>query len=161
MTHNTSPTHDAILAAPFGAIGIRCEGGLIRKIEFLPPTSAPLAARNTLAAQAARHITRFLCDPHYRLDLPLAPCGSVFAQRVWALLREIPPGHTRRYGELAQALGSAARAVGQACAANPYPLVIPCHRVVAAGGVGGFNHAREGFLLEAKKWLLNHERHAD
>ncbi len=73
------------------------------------------------------------------VDLPLAPAGSAFRQRVWRAMRAIPVGETRSYGAVAQALGSAARAVGGACGANPIPILIPCHRVVAGGGLGGYS----------------------
>ncbi len=72
-------------------------------------------------------------------DLPLAPAGSGFRQRVWQAMRTIPVGETRSYGVLAESLGSAARAVGGACGANPIPILIPCHRVVAGGGLGGYS----------------------
>jgi AraC family transcriptional regulator of adaptative response/methylated-DNA-[protein]-cysteine methyltransferase len=72
-------------------------------------------------------------------DLPLDLNGTAFEMRVWRALREIPPGSTRTYGEIAAALGKpgAARAVGRACAANRLAVVIPCHRVVRAGGDAG------------------------
>ncbi len=73
------------------------------------------------------------------VDLPLAPAGSAFRQRVWRAMRAIPVGETRSYGAVAQALGSAARAVGGACGANPIPILIPCHRVVAGSGLGGYS----------------------
>jgi methylated-DNA-[protein]-cysteine S-methyltransferase len=88
-------------------------------------------------------------------DLPLAPHGTAFQRRVWGELRRIPLGATRTYGELATTLRSAARAVGRANGANPLPILIPCHRVVAAGGLGGYS-APGG--LETKTWLLDHER---
>ena len=66
-------------------------------------------------------------------------------------------GKTRTYGELARELGADARAIGQCCGDNKLPIVIPCHRVVAADGIGGFGHATGGYLLEAKRWLLMHE----
>jgi len=73
-------------------------------------------------------------------DLPLAPRGSQFQQRVWAALCAIPPGETRSYADIARAIGSAPRAVGQANGANPIPIIIPCHRVVAAdGSLGGYS----------------------
>lgn len=88
-------------------------------------------------------------------DLPLAPQGTAFQKQVYAAMREIPFGATRSYGELAAELGSAARAVGGACGANPLPIVIPCHRVVAAGGrLGGFSG---GVGASTKTWLLHHE----
>jgi methylated-DNA-[protein]-cysteine S-methyltransferase len=77
---------------------------------------------------------------------------------VWAEISAIPLGKTETYGQLAKNLKNAPRAVGQACGANPYPLVVPCHRVVASnGGLGGFNRQGGGFLLEVKRWLLAHE----
>jgi methylated-DNA-[protein]-cysteine S-methyltransferase len=76
---------------------------------------------------------------------------------IWALLRAIPVGQTRTYGEVARELGSAARAVGQACRANPCPIVVPCHRVVGRHGLGGFAGDHQGSRLAIKRWLLHHE----
>jgi methylated-DNA-[protein]-cysteine S-methyltransferase len=91
-------------------------------------------------------------------DLPVAPHGSAFQCRVWDALRAIPPGETRTYGDLAQLLGSSARAIGQANGANPIPIVIPCHRVVAAAGrLGGYSGG-EG--AATKRVLLDLERRA-
>ena len=70
----------------------------------------------------------------------------------------IPRGETRSYGELAKQLRSAAQAVGQACGANPLPIVIPCHRVVGKAGMGGFMKHGDGAPLDIKRWLLTHER---
>ena len=67
-------------------------------------------------------------------DLPLSPAGTPFQQQVWRAMCEIPYGETRTYGDLAQDLGSSARAVGTACGKNPIPIIIPCHRVVGANG---------------------------
>jgi methylated-DNA-[protein]-cysteine S-methyltransferase len=71
--------------------------------------------------------------------LPLRPAGSDFEQRVWAAMQDIPYGKTRCYGDLANATGSAARAVGRACGRNPIPIVIPCHRVLGKGWMGGYS----------------------
>jgi methylated-DNA-[protein]-cysteine S-methyltransferase len=90
-----------------------------------------IEARRQIAAYFARRLTRF--------ELPLAPRGSSFEQRVWAAMRHIPYGETRSYGELAEAIGTAARAVGRACARNPIPILIPCHRVLAKDGLGGYS----------------------
>jgi methylated-DNA-[protein]-cysteine S-methyltransferase len=76
---------------------------------------------------------------------------------VWQLLQQIPTGQTRRYGELATQLGSSAQAVAGACRANPLSILIPCHRVVAAGGLGGYMGQTEGEALEIKRWLLHYE----
>ena len=84
-----------------------------------------------LDAYFAGHLTRF--------DLPLAPSGSPFEVGVWTAMAEIPYGETRVYGELAASVGSAPRAVGRACGRNPIPIVIPCHRVLAKAGLGGYS----------------------
>ncbi len=72
-------------------------------------------------------------------DLPLAPAGTPYQLRVWAALRAIPHGETRSYGEIARMAGGSARSVGMASGANPIPILVPCHRVVAAGGLGGYS----------------------
>jgi methylated-DNA-[protein]-cysteine S-methyltransferase len=88
-------------------------------------------------------------------DLPLRPAGSAYRQRVWRALREIPPGETRTYREIAAVAGGSPRSVGGANAANPIPILIPCHRVVATGGIGGYSGG-EG--LPTKQALLALER---
>ena len=92
-------------------------------------------------------------------DLPLAPQGSDFQKRVWAALCAIPPGETRSYADIARAIGSAPRAVGGANGANPIPIIIPCHRVVAAdGSLGGYSGgdgpATKRFLLDLESRAL-------
>ena len=149
--------YQAIVAAPGFALGVQCDDDEINLIEFLEP-QPERAADGPLAAEAARQLHAWLADPAFVFGLPLKPAGTAFQRRVWAQIAAIPTGATRTYGELAQSLNNAPRAVGQACGANPYPLVVPCHRVVAAGGgLGGFNRHGGGFLLEVKRWLLRHE----
>lgn len=149
---------EAVIPAPGFCLGLRTAAGAITGIEFLEPRSA-VAPKTALARRAAAQLEAWLADPVYAFDLPLAPAGSAFQRRVWAGIVTIPAGETLSYGELARRLASGARAVGAACGANPYPLVVPCHRVVAAdGGLGGFARQRGGFLLDVKRWLLAHER---
>jgi methylated-DNA-[protein]-cysteine S-methyltransferase len=131
------------------------------EIRYLPLSSASIPPKNPLAARAAQQLASYLADPDTKFDLPLAIEGTPFQRRLWRALREIPRGRTRTYGELARELDGEARAVGQACGDNRLPVVIPCHRVVAADGIGGFAHATGGYLLEAKRWLLAHELGAD
>ncbi len=149
--------HQAIVAAPGFSLGLRCDEAFILEIEFLPP-GMTLAATSLLSREAVRQLCAWLKNPDFVFDLPLAPAGTPFQRRVWAQISAIPRGQTRCYGDLAAALGSAPRAVGGACGANPYPLVVPCHRVLSrGGGLGGFNRERGGLLLEIKRWLLVHE----
>ena len=143
--------------APGFALGLRCNADEILAIEFLEPRAA-LAPRTPLAKEAVRQLLAYLKNPLFGFGLPLAPAGTPFQRRVWAGIAAIPTGRTRTYGELAEAIHSGPRAVGNACGANPYPLVVPCHRVVASGGgLGGFARERGGLLLEIKRWLLAHE----
>jgi methylated-DNA-[protein]-cysteine S-methyltransferase len=147
----------AVVAAPGFALGVRCTGEEVTGIEFLEP-QPERAPGNPLAAEAVRQLHAYLADPAFQFGLPLRPSGTAFQRRVWEQIAAIPNGHTRSYGRLAKDLKNAPRAVGQACGANPFPLVVPCHRVVAAdGGLGGFARQGGGFLLDIKRWLLRHE----
>ncbi len=151
-------SYAAIVSAPGFSLGIRCNEDEITSIEYLEPR-AEVAPKSLLAKEAVRQLRGWLKDPQYVFSLPLAPAGTPFQRRVWAGIAAIPPGQTRQYGEVATDIGSGPRAVGNACGANPYPVVVPCHRVVAAGGgLGGFGRNRGDFLLDVKRWLLEHER---
>jgi methylated-DNA-[protein]-cysteine S-methyltransferase len=152
------PAFDAVLSGPAFSLGIRCSSDEITEIAYLEPR-AEVRPATPLAMEAARQLRAWLRDPASTFDLPLADAGTPFQRRVWAAIAAVPRGQTRSYGELARDLHSAARAVGGACGANPFPVVVPCHRIVAAnGGLGGFARQRGGFLLEVKQWLLQHER---
>ncbi|NJD23911.1 MAG: methylated-DNA--[protein]-cysteine S-methyltransferase [Betaproteobacteria bacterium] len=151
--------YQAIVAAPGFVLGVRCDDDEIVEIAFLPP-QPEVAPANALAAEAARQLRSWLADPGFVFGLPLRPSGTAFQRRVWQQIAAIPEGQVRTYGDLARALNNAPRAVGQACGANPFPLVVPCHRVIAAGGgLGGFARHGGGFLLDVKRWLLAHEGH--
>lgn len=149
---------DAVLPAPTFSLGVRCTDDEITEIVYLEPC-AEIKPQGLLAKEAARQLRAYLMDARFEFTLPLQPKGTPFQRRVWSGIAAIPTGQTTSYGELAQAIGSGPRAVGNACGANPFPLVVPCHRVVASrGGLGGFAHQRGGFLLDVKRWLLAHER---
>jgi len=154
---STIGNYQAKFAAPFALLGIRTENGVLAEILFLSKTGRPLAPQSPLAERACAQIERYLADPEFRFDLPLAGRGTPFQRQVWRKIAAIRPGRTRSYGEIARELASSPRAVGQACGANPVPLVVPCHRVLAAGGIGGFAHHEAGFHLSVKRWLLAHE----
>lgn len=149
--------YNAILPTPFGALGVRTEGEWLTEVVYLPPRTSARAPDNAIAQSTVEQLERYLQDPDYRFDLPLGRAGTAFQQRVWAEISSIPRGEVQNYGALAQRLKSAARAVGQACGANPFPPIVPCHRVVSAAGIGGFANHRDGFLIATKRWLLAHE----
>lgn len=156
-TRSGAADYDAIVSWPAFSLGICCDGDAIVAIDFLEPCDER-AGRQPLAQAAVRQLRAYLKDPSFRFNLPLAPAGTAFQQRVWAGIAAIPAGQTRSYGELAHYLKSSPRAVGGACGANPYPVVVPCHRIITTtGGLGGFARQRGGFLLDVKRWLLGHE----
>jgi methylated-DNA-[protein]-cysteine S-methyltransferase len=152
---------DVVLEFPKMKVAVATRGQGVSGIRYLPPSASLVSPRNALAEKAARQLERYRADPDTRFDLPLLIEGTPFQRRLWDALCEIPRGKTLTYGALATRLGAEARAVGQACGDNLLPIVIPCHRVVAANGIGGFAHATSGYLLEAKRWLLAHECGAD
>lgn len=150
---------DAVITTAFGALGVRTAENAISEIRFLPPGTPRQKPTNALAERACAQLAAYLSDPKAGFDLPLKAAGTDFQRSVWRTIAAIPKGKTLTYGEIARQLKSAPRAVGQACGRNPYPVVVPCHRVVAAdGGLGGFASATGGYLLDTKRWLLAHER---
>jgi len=126
------------VASPVGALILRATDGAITAVEWgrvADSDAAPVfdLARAELAAYFARDLTNF--------TVPLAPGGSEFQQAFHTALCTIPYGETRSYGDLAAELGVSAQAIGQACGANPIPILIPCHRVLGADGLGGYSGA--------------------
>ena len=144
--------------APFATIGILTDGEYITRIAFLPRQRKAQAPRTAAAAFACEQLAAYLADPAFKFTLPLSVSGTLHQMAVWRAIQQIPSGETRSYGQIAQSIKSAPRAIGGACGANPVPLIIPCHRVVSKSGLGGFMGAREGDPLKIKAWLLAHER---
>lgn len=157
--HSANSLFSAIIPAPFGGIGVRSDGTMVQELVYLPSSIKPHAPKDALAERAAEQISRYLREPDFRFDLPLATVGTDFQRRVWAAISAIPRGEVLTYGQVARLVRSAPRAVGQACGANWFPVIIPCHRVTATGGLGGFSNQDElnGFHLGVKRWLLAHE----
>ena len=149
--------YQLVVAAPGFCLGLRCDEMEIHGVSYLEP-GAEMPPQNALAAEAERQLRAYLADAGVSFGLPLRPSGTAFQRRVWGEIAAIPCRQTKSYGEVARALHNAPRAVGQACGANPFPLIVPCHRVIASGGgLGGFARQRGGFLLDIKRWLLAHE----
>ena len=137
------------LSTPLGPITLTDEAGVITRLDWTAapddPSDLTREAARQLAAYFARHLTRF--------DLPL-DFGTGFAAQVRRAMVAIPLGQTRTYGDLSREIGAPAQAIGQACGANPIPILIPCHRILGAHSLGGFS-AKGG--VETKVWLLKHE----
>ena len=149
--------YDVVIDFPKFKVGVKTRGDRVVEIRYLPAETKVRAPVNELAARAAKQLESYRDNPDTRFDLPLLIEGSELQRGVWDKMCAIPRGRTRTYGEVARELGADARDIGQACGDNKLPIVIPCHRVVAADGIGGFGHSTGGYLLEAKRWLLMHE----
>jgi methylated-DNA-[protein]-cysteine S-methyltransferase len=147
----------AVMNVPFGQVGISMQGDTLIGVDYLESDTTPYRESSPGIRRVLQSIEYYLSDPMYRFELEIDLTGTDFQKRVWRELQAIPAGKAMTYGELAQKIGSGARAVGNACRANPCPLIVPCHRVVAANGLGGFAGQRSGRKLEIKRWLLQHE----
>lgn len=154
---NRSPTAKAVIAAPFGSLLLEADNDFLIDIALRAETGGLAAPATPLLQEAARQLDAYFQDPRRLFSLPLPSIGTAYQQSVWRAMLAIPPGTAKSYGQIAKELGSSPRAVAGACRANHFPLLIPCHRVVAAHGVGGYCGAVEGPCIAIKRWLLRHE----
>lgn len=146
--------NELIIDSPLGNLRIVASQDAIHSLTF---TDLPISNKSDtdLLTSTSKQLDEFFSGVRKKFDLPLAPEGSDFQQRVWQALQEIPFGKTVTYGELSEKLGdpNAVRAVGTANGKNPIAIIIPCHRVIGSdqkltGYAGG---------IERKRWLLQHE----
>jgi methylated-DNA-[protein]-cysteine S-methyltransferase len=149
--------YDVTVEFPKFKVGVAVRDGVVTQLKYLPLSAPTISPGNELAKRAERQLEGYKRDPNSTFDLPVVIEGSDLQKAVWKAMCAIPRGKTRTYGDLARELGANPRDIGQCCGDNRLPLVIPCHRIVAADGIGGFAHATSGYLLEAKRWLLMHE----
>lgn len=141
----------ASVNTPIGRLGLVEEDGRITRVLWACDERPP---ETPVLREATRQVAAYFTGELTRFDLPLAPKGSDFHQSVFREMLAVPFGETTTYGAIAKAVGGMAQPVGQACGANPIPVIIPCHRVLAANGLGGFS-ADGG--VELKITLLRHE----
>ncbi|MEW5756381.1 MAG: methylated-DNA--[protein]-cysteine S-methyltransferase [Pseudomonadota bacterium] len=143
---------------PLSRLGIRCVDQALVEIDYLTAAQQFELVPMSLALEVSRQLVEYFKGTRTEFTFPLHAGGTVFQQRVWQALMQIPYGTTMTYGALARELHSSARAVGNACRANPIPIVIPCHRVVGASGIGGYSGETTGDGIAIKRWLLEHEQ---
>ncbi len=139
-----------LIDTPVGPVLIIESAGRIAELRFASG-SGPDRDDTPLLRRAERQLAEYFAKHRQRFDLPLAPAPTVFQARVRQAMQDIPYGQTRSYGELAHNAGGAPRAIGQACGANPLPLIVPCHRVVSSDGLGGYSGGKG---LATKRQLL-------
>lgn len=140
------------IATPIGPVTLRGDGARLTAIRI--GGDAEAGESDALLDEAACQLAAYFDGRLTRFDLPLAPASRPRGQALRDAMRAIPHGETATYGALALRAGSGARAIGQACARNALPIIVPCHRVVAAGGLG---HYSAGDGTPTKSWLLAHE----
>lgn len=148
---------DAVIRLPFCHLGICFDGDALIKTEYLKRLVKPRISENRLVRAAVKEIEDYCRNAEKTFSVKTRPAGTDFQLRVWQQLVSIPAGQVMTYGEIARKLSSSAQAVGNACRSNPVPLIIPCHRVVAATGLGGFAGQTEGYFTDIKRQLLRHE----
>lgn len=153
-----APDYDAVIAAPFGRVGIRTKSGRLVDVDFISARVPLKPARDVFTERVCRGLAAYFADPRRPLRFPLTLTGSPHQRRVWRALTRIPAGQVRSYGDVARRLKSSPRAIGGACRRNPIPIIVPCHRVVGRTEIGGFMGRRSGSALKIKRWLLAHEQ---
>lgn len=142
------------LHSPVGDLTLSEEDGAIVAVDWgwgRDQTETPLLLR------ARDQLEAYFDGARLDFDLPLAPFGTDYQKRVWAALCRIPAGATRSYGDIAREAGGSPRSVGGANGRNPIPIIIPCHRVLAGNGIGGYSG---GDGLPTKRFLLDLESRA-
>jgi methylated-DNA-[protein]-cysteine S-methyltransferase len=149
--------YSAICHLSYATVGIRTNDTTITGIDFLPREHSELDPQDRLAEKTIAALAAYGEDPEYHFQLPIQLDGTDYQRKVWRALQTLASGETITYGSLAKRLHSGARAIGNACRNNPIPLIVPCHRVVAKSGLGGFAGDRREGWTELKRWLLHHE----
>ena len=147
----------ALVKTPAGMLKLYAQGQTMSGCEWVVSDSIEKQPESACLKAIVRQLQHYCSDPGYVFSFPKRRQGTAFSNRVWQEMSKIPAGQTRTYGELAKILNSSARAVGNACRNNPYPLFVPCHRVVSASGIGGYDGQTAGEKLAIKQQLLAHE----
>jgi methylated-DNA-[protein]-cysteine S-methyltransferase len=135
--------------SPFGPLTlVEQDGALIRLGWGDVPDDFPDSTPNPLLVETARQLAAYFAGALTEFNIPLSPPGTEYQKRVWWAMNEIPYGETWTYGELAKRADTVPRAVGGACSANPIPVILPCHRVLAANGKSGGYSGKGGLMTK-------------
>ena len=157
MLTKTNNSFDAVIETPVCRFGLQFDNGFLSSTEYLKKDYELYLPEAETVQVLIRQISDYFLDPANAFNIEIRPKGTDFQQRVWRQMQKIPAGQVKTYGEVAKILNSSPRAVGNACRANPMPLIIPCHRIVSSSGLGGFAGTRSGYFTEIKRQLLRHE----
>ncbi len=143
--------------SPIGRLAICFEDAAVCELNFLHHADPEPLLETSPMAEFSAQLQDYFSSSVRPFSFPVLLRGTDFQRRVWHALQRIPAGQVITYGRLAAQLHSSARAVGNACRQNPVPLLVPCHRVVSANGIGGFAGSTDGAEIKIKRWLLRHE----
>jgi methylated-DNA-[protein]-cysteine S-methyltransferase len=152
-----SSAYAAVMKTPVGRIGVVTADGKLQAVDFLSGSAVEKRAADPLTRKVVEQLLAYFDRAGTAFSLPLELEGTEFQKAVWEQLIKIETGEVRTYGDIARILHSSPRAVGNACRANPIPIIVPCHRVVSAQGLGGYGGKTRGSRLQKKRWLLSHE----
>ena len=152
---SSANNYDAVYVSPLGPIGVKMEGDSITAIDWLSPRARKRKASNKNVARLIKALDAYFTTGKDLPDYSLEMTGTAFQKKVWNALQKIPSGKVLTYGDLAKKLKTGSRAIGMGCRTNPVALLVPCHRVVAANGLGGYMGDKQ--RTEIKAWLLRHE----
>ncbi len=162
MMKKTNQQYDAVFTTELATIGLQFDGARLIRVKYLDKKSQQTTPEKSLTAltnAVKRKIEKYI-DSRSKtktINIDISLNVTPFQYKVLEQLQKIPYGETRTYGEIAKILKTSPRAIGNACRNNPLPIIIPCHRVVAANGIGGHDGARAGSLLNIKRRLLEME----
>ena len=151
--------YQASVKTPFAHFALVLHEDELMAIDFLQQQQDEIIPASAAAKKIVRQIKAYFKHDANGFDVKLDLHGTVFQKKVWCELQKIPFGKLRTYGELAKKLNTSARAIGNACRRNPVPLIVPCHRIVAANGIGGYAGTTSGSVHSIKRELLDHEGH--
>jgi len=154
---NDSSLNDtSVIDSPFGRLKLIAQNNQLEKIELNSPDQLS-SSKNQSLQKVEQQLNSYFKTSDFTFELTVLPQGTDFQNRVWNALKSIPVSEVWTYGQLAKKLNTSARAVGNACRNNPTPIIVPCHRIVSATGLGGFAGKTEGILSDIKRQMLRHE----
>lgn len=150
--------YDAIINSPVAKLGIKTHEDTLVGLKMLSKDASLKKPSTPLAKRVIEQLEAYFNKESKYFDLPIRFEGTPFQAKVWQALKEIEIGKKKTYSDLARALSTGPRAVGNACRSNNLVIIVPCHRVVAKNGLGGFSGETSGEWPSIKKWLLEHEQ---
>lgn len=149
--------YSAVYNTPIGKLGIVTDNDALSQIEFVANDTKLIRPKNPLAEKTIKQLDLYFISAKHQFDLPIALQGTQLQIKIWQAMLAIKPGTTQSYGALAMQIQTNPRVVGNACRANPIPIIVPCHRIVAANSLGGYAGHKDGEVFGKKIWLLEHE----